>query len=280
MENPPVKRKKIGLALGGGAARGLAHIGVLELLEKEGIPIDYIAGTSAGSLVGSLYAQGKSSREIREMAIEMSAVEKALLWDPTIELSGIFAGKRITKLLSSVIGNVKFKELKIPFSCVAVDIISGEEVVLKEGSVVEAVRASISIPIVFTVAKKDGRYLVDGGLLNPVPVDVAREMGADFVIAVNVLPLIGKKNQVRKKKTGKKEHKPGIFHVALNTIEIANSHFVEESLRTADFIIEPDTTKISPADFWTAEETILQGEFAASDALPALKRKLRELGVL
>lgn len=280
MADLPVKRKKVGLALGGGAARGLAHIGVLELMEKEGIPIDYIAGTSAGALIGSLYAQGKSAREIKEVAIEMSAVEKALLWDPSIELSGIFAGKRITKLLESIIGKARFEDLQIPFSCVAVDIITGEEVILKEGSVVEAVRASISVPIVFTVVKKDGRYLVDGGLLNPVPVDVARKMGADFVIAVNVLPLIGKKNSIHRSKKGKKEDKPGIFHVALNTIEIANSHFVEETLKTADFVIEPDTTKINPADFWTAEETILQGEFAASDALPTLKRKLKEQGIL
>jgi NTE family protein len=183
-----LRRKKIGLALGGGAARGLAHIGVLEVLQKEGIPIDMVAGTSAGAIVGALYAQGKDSNEIKSLALEFGNRKLAHFVDPYLPKSGFIRGRKIQDLLVSYIGDIRFSDMKIPFACVATDVETGEEVVLDQGSVPEAVRASISIPGVFAVARWKGRYLVDGGVVNPVPVNILKGMGANFVIAVNVIP--------------------------------------------------------------------------------------------
>ena len=181
--------KKVGLALGGGAARGLAHIGVLDVLQKEGIPIDMIAGTSAGAVVGAIYAWNQDTARIKKEALEVNWRKVAPLIDPSLPKSGLIKGKKIKDLLASYIGgNIKFSDLKIPFACVATDIDTGEEVVIDQGSVPEALRASISIPGIFTVVKREGRYLVDGGLTNPVPVNVVKRMGADFIIAVNVIP--------------------------------------------------------------------------------------------
>ena len=182
------KKKKVGLALGGGYARGLAHIGVLEVLEREGIPIDIISGTSIGALVGALYARKKDATLIKKQASRLDWIGMTSLVDLTLPRSGFIGGKRVTNLLRRFMGDIQFQDLDIPLACVATDIISGEEVVLREGSVVEAVRASISIPIIFKVARTNGRYLVDGGLVNNVPVSVAKKMGADFIIAVDITP--------------------------------------------------------------------------------------------
>jgi len=185
-----LSRKKVGLALGGGAARGLAHIGVLEVLEKEGIPIDMIAGTSAGAAIGALYAEGKDTSRIKDLVLDIKWWRLAPLVDLALPKTGFIGGRKVKELLKLMIGDIEFGDLKIPLACVAADIMTGEEVVIKEGSVLEAVRASISIPVVFTVAKWRGRYLVDGGLVNPVPVSVLKRMGADFIIAVNVIPAL------------------------------------------------------------------------------------------
>ncbi|MFC1965114.1 patatin-like phospholipase family protein [Chloroflexota bacterium] len=183
-----MRRKKIGLALGGGAARGLAHIGVLDILQKEGIPIDMVAGTSAGAIVGALYAQGKDAGQIKSLALEFGSRKLASFVDPYLPKSGFIRGKKIHDLLVSYIGDVRFSDMKIPFVCVATDIETGEEVVINQGSVPEAVRASISIPGIFAVTRWEGRYLVDGGVVNPVPVNVLKQIGASFIIAVNVIP--------------------------------------------------------------------------------------------
>ena len=145
--------RKIGLALGGGAARGLAHIGVLEVLEKEGIPVDMIAGTSAGAAIGALYAQGKDVSQIKEVALNASWRRLVSLVDLTLPRSGFIEGTRIKNLLKSIIGDIKFSDLKIPLACVAADRRTCEEVVIDQGSVLEAVRASISLPGIFTVVK-------------------------------------------------------------------------------------------------------------------------------
>ena len=191
MSSAELGGKKIGLALGSGAARGLAHIGVLEVLTKEGIPIDMIVGTSAGAGVGALYARGLDIDWVKKetLALATNWTKIAPLIDPSLPKTGLIKGKKIKDLLAYYIGgNIKFSDLKIPFACIATDIDTGEEVVIERGSVPEALRASISVPTIFTVVKWEGRYLVDGGLVNPVPVSVVKRMGADFVIAVNVAP--------------------------------------------------------------------------------------------
>jgi NTE family protein len=181
-------KTKIGYALGGGAARGLSHIGVLKVLHDHGISPDIIAGTSIGALIGALYAGGLEPNEIEKLALGLDWKKLIYLADLTLPLNGLFQGKRVVSLLRSIIGDSTFSQLRCAFACITTDIISGEQVVLREGSLIEAVRASISIPGIFTPVALNGRYLVDGGLVNSVPVSVCREMGAQYVIGVKVTP--------------------------------------------------------------------------------------------
>jgi NTE family protein len=269
------RQRKIGLALSGGAARGLAHIGVLEVLQKEGIPIDMIAGTSAGAVMGAIYASSQDINKIIENALDAGWKRLAPLIDPSLPRTGFLKGKKIRDLIAGFIGgNIRFSDLKIPFACVATDIDTGEEVVINSGSVPEALRASISIPGIFTVVKREGRYLVDGGLTTPVPVNVVKQMGADLVIAVNVNPDVS----VRMGKTYRQRmeaHKePNIFQVMMQSIYITTYSLARTSLGEADIVIEPDLAYIGAGDFHKAEELITRGRQAAQEAIPEIKRKL------
>jgi len=261
--------KKVGLALGGGAARGLAHIGVLEILEKEGVPVDMIAGTSVGAAVGALYAQGKPASQIKELALNMGWRRMVSLVDLTLPRSGFIEGTGIKNLLKSIMGDIDFSDLKIPLSCVATDIRSGEEVVINDGPVLEGVRASISIPVIFTAVKWRDRYLVDGGLVNPVPVSTVRGMGADFVIAVNVIPPMGVRLQPAK---GSKP--PGIFQSMLHSFYIATYSMVMSNLSGADIVIEPNLPHIGYGDFHRISDSIAQGEIAAKALIEQIKQQL------
>src|SRR4030042_2474090 len=166
---PNNRKKKVGLALGGGAGRGLSHVGVIDVLQKEGIPIDMIAGTSAGAVMGAVFASGQETVQMIEHALDPHW-KKIPMIDPSFPKTGFIKGRKIKNLLSSFLGgNTKFTDLIIPFACVATDIDTGEEVVINSGSVSDALRASISVPGIFTVVKREGRYLVDGGLTHPGP---------------------------------------------------------------------------------------------------------------
>jgi NTE family protein len=263
--------RKVGLALGGGAARGLAHIGVLEVLGKEGIPIDMIAGTSAGAAIGALYAQGKDAGVIKDLALNLSWRRLASLVDLALPKTGFIQGKKIKDLLESVIGgDIEFSKLRMPYACVAADIMTGEEVVISHGSVLEAIRASISIPAIFTVVKWEGRYLVDGGLVNPIPVSVLKGMGADFVIAVNVMPDV--RSRVRLVEETKEPH---IISVIIQSFYIASYALGRSSLEDADIVIEPQMIGIGYGDFRRAKECISQGALAAQGLIPGIKRQLQ-----
>jgi len=268
-----LKRVKIGLALSSGAARGLAHIGVLSVLEREHIPVDMIAGTSSGALVGAIYAQGTSVSQMKNLAIDLGSKRFSLLADLALPKTGLIRGRRIEDALRSIIGDIEFGDLEIPFACVATDIMTGEEVVIKQGLVWEGVRASVSIPVIFTVVKRKGKYLVDGGLVEPVPVDVLEQMGADFIIAVNVTP-----NVVERVHKGDKEQlaekEPNILSVLMQTIHIAGYQAVRSSLKGANVIIEPEVTHIGWGDFHRAQECILRGELAAQASIGEIKRRL------
>lgn len=199
---------KIGLALGCGAARGLAHIGVLKFLENHKIPVDIVTGTSMGAFIGGAYAAGIEVSVMEEIALNTDWKLTAKMFSPTISLSGFVDGKRIKEFLETVIGNRNIEDLDKKFACVATDIHTGEEIVIDQGSLVEAIRASISIPAIFTPVYHRNRFLVDGGIVNPVPVDTARKMGAEMVIAVNVIPptpSILRKEKMRKEKIIKKK---------------------------------------------------------------------------
>jgi len=268
-ESAKLRKRKVGLALGTGAARGLAHIGVLEVLEKEGIPIDMIAGTSAGAAIGALYAQGKDASMIKDLALDLNWKRLAFLVDLALPRTGFIGGRKIKDLLRSIIGDIEFSDLRIPFACVAADIMTGEEVVISHGSVLDGIRASISIPVIFTVVKWKGRYLVDGGLVNPVPVSVLRQMGADLIIAVNVIPAVrDRAQQVEKIK------EPHIISVIMQSLYIASYSTVRSSLEGADIVIEPQMADITYGDFSRAEECILQGALATQGSIPEIKRQL------
>jgi len=267
--------KKVGLALGGGAARGLAHIGVLNILEKERVPIDLVAGTSIGAAVGSIYARSKNAALLKDKFIELSGSRLTRFLDPALPRTGLIKGRKISNELASFLGgNIKFSDLLIPFACTATDIDTGEAVVFDRGSVVEAVRASISLPGIFTVARWRNRRLVDGGLANPVPVNLLREMGADFVIAVNVIPGIMDRFHPPIKKGAKSAREPNILHVLLQSVHIGAYSLVRSSLENADVVIEPDVVHIGAAEFHHAPECIRLGELAAQEAMPEIKSQL------
>jgi NTE family protein len=202
---------KIGLALSGGAARGMAHIGVLKALEGASIPIDMISGTSAGALAGACYARERKAAILEELMLGLDWRKLAGLIDLNlISLwKGFVQGKKAKSFLSSIIGDVRFEDLGIPLSVVAADVQSMEEIVLSEGSVVEAVRASISMPMIFTPVKWKRRFLIDGGVVNPMPVDVIRNMGAEIVIAVNTAGIAQQKR--RRQATKEVRNKPASY---------------------------------------------------------------------
>ncbi|OGO21435.1 MAG: hypothetical protein A2144_03225 [Chloroflexi bacterium RBG_16_50_9] len=265
----PEATRKVGLVLSGGAARGLAHIGVVDTLQKEGIPIDRIAGTSAGAVVGAIYAWNQDTARIKKEVLKVNWAKLAPLIDPSLPRSGLIKGKKIQKLLESFIGGkIKFSDLKIPFVCIATDIDTGEEVVMDSGSVAEALRASISIPGIFTVTRREERYLVDGGLTSPVPVNAVKRMGADFIIAVNVTPDVTRRI-IRKSK------EPNIFQILMQSLYIATYSIARAALQAADIVIEPDLEHIGAGDFQKARELIRQGEQAAQKVIPEIKHKLK-----
>lgn len=281
--------RKVGYALGGGGARGLSHIGVLKVLEERGVYPEAIAGTSIGALVGVLYAGGLRAAEIEEVALGVNLRRMALLVDPTVSPSGFVRGRRIASLLKSVLGDLSFRDLKVRFAAVATDIVRGEEVILTSGSVVDAVRASISVPGILTPVGVEGRYLVDGGLVNEVPVGVCRDLGAEYVVGVNVIPdpsgMLGmpwsqrRWMSRRKAQGGKKEKpeksgpgRPNVVQVLSQSLLIPGYRIAMQDLAAADLAISPAVGGIGFFDFDRAAEAIAAGEAAAREALEAWRR--------
>jgi NTE family protein len=268
------KRKKVGLVLGGGYASGLAHIGVLEVLEKEHIPIDLIAGTSMGALIGALYLKEHDIELMRKQAIHLDWLGLTSLIDLIIPRNGFIGGKSIIRLLKRSIGDITFKDLDMPFACVATDIITGNEVIINEGSVLEAIRASISIPVVFRAVKKKNRYLVDGGLVNEILVSVAKKMGADIIIAVDLTP---RRHERSDYMTKLKE--PSIFQTIVQTMYIITYLSNRSSSEGADVVIHPHLTHIGPGEFHRASECILEGEYSTVDSISDIKKHLELAGI-
>jgi len=191
------KRKKIGLALGSGAARGLAHIGVFEAINQAKVPIDMISGSSIGALIGAYYAKNLNVDGIKDITLSLDFANLIKLLDPNFLLffKGVISGKKVEKLLEIILGDIDFKDLKIPLLVTATDITTGEGLIIDQGSVVKAVRASISIPAFFTPVKLNNKFLIDGGIANPIPVNVLRKKGMDYIIASNVVKQYTMKNR-------------------------------------------------------------------------------------
>ena len=183
---------KLGLALGSGAARGMAHIGVLKVLDEEDIRVEAIAGTSFGAFIGALYAAGVPVQRMEEVACNVDWRQLARLLDPTFPTSGLIDGKNVGRFMAELLPARTFEELAIPLAVVTTDVETGEMLIIRKGELLPALQASIAFPGIFTPVRFGDRFLVDGGLRNPVPVDVAREMGAEAVIGVCAIPEIRK----------------------------------------------------------------------------------------
>jgi NTE family protein len=274
---------KIGLALGGGGARGLAHIGVLKVLQREQIPINVITGTSMGGIVGAMHAVGMTPEQMEAEATKRGEIGQIFkLVDLKLVGSGLLGGKRIKKMLVEMLGaETTFADLRLPLAVIATDYNSGREVVLKEGNVADAVRATMSVPGVFEPVELGGYQLLDGGVLDNVPVGVARSLGAEKVIAVDVLPNFrlnqpGQDPVVPPLKTRKvpKAYRQ-LWHVELVMIAALTDLRLKES--APEVIIRPDL----PVDmdlllsFDRPQEAIECGVQAAAAALPQIRALLK-----
>lgn len=259
----PWQRKKrpqrIGLALSGGAVRGSAHLGVLEVLEREGIRPDCVAGVSAGSIVGAVYCAGVPLADIKRLALRLRWPDVSHIVRPGL---GFFDGQPLEDYVDRLIDGRRFEELPIPFAAVAVDVMRGELVVLNEGPVAPAVRASCALPIVFTPVPRGSQLLIDGGVLNNVPVSVVRAMGADYVIAVDLVPPVERPVQPQT-----------VFDLGILVFStLLRSAYGE--VHTADCLIMPDIGHFSWADFSQTLDLIAKGREAAEAKIEQIKHDL------
>ena len=274
------KKFNLGLALGGGSARGLTHIGVLKALEENDIKPDFISGTSAGAIIGALYCSGISVQMMEQLSCAMTRADWVKLLDFSFSRSGMLKGEKLLKFLKKHTGGERdFKDMKPPFTAVATDINTGESVYINQGSLWSAVRASFSIPIIFKVLNLQGRYLVDGGLSEMVPVASCAQMGADFVLAVNCLSFNDNRlfsPQLMTQDKTKTKGKPGLVRIAVHTFEIAVMRIIQDNLLDADFVIEPDTKEIGPTDFKKSKQCIDLGYQTTMAQMEKLKKALAE----
>lgn len=260
---PPVKPPaKVALVLGAGASRGFAHIGVLKILEANRVPIHLIVGTSAGSLVGSMYAYGFNAFQLQSLSFP---VEKADIIDLTVPDNGFVKGEKLEAFVNHMLKDTPIEKLRIPFYAVAADIQTGEEIVFASGNTGTAVRASCSIPGVFQPVRIGSRIYVDGGIVSPVAVDYARRMGADVVIAVDIS--VGVESPPPKT----------LIETIMQSVVIMHSKIAQNQLARADIVIRPRVSHIGSADFSKRHEAILEGEKAALEAMPQVKAALEKL---
>ncbi|WKB53833.1 patatin-like phospholipase family protein [Eleftheria terrae] len=256
---PPPKPPRIGIALGGGAARGFAHIGVLQVLEENGIKPDLVAGTSAGSLVAALYAAGKTPTQLATLADSMDELS---ITDWSYPFRGLLRGDALAKYVNQQTGNKLIEQMRLPLGIVATDLGNGQAILFQRGDAGLAVRASSAVPAVFQPVRIGNREYVDGGLVSPVPVRFARQMGADFVIAVDISsPPDG--NAVS-----------DAVRMLLQTFAIMGRSINQFELKNADVVLTPKLTGVSGADFTARGRSIQAGREAAQAALAELKAKL------
>ncbi|PWA13391.1 esterase [Pueribacillus theae] len=250
---------KIGLALGAGGARGFAHIGAIQVLEKNNIPIDFIAGCSIGSLVGALYSMGHDGETLERFA---SLFRHKFYFDFMFPKMGFIAGSKVKELIHLLTQGKKIEDLAIPLSIVAVDLHTGEKVIFRDGNIADAVRASISIPGVFVPENINGRYFVDGSVVDRVPVSVVKEMGADVIIAVDVFNL----------KT--KPQITTIVDVILQSLDIMQNEMVRYHEIKTDIIIRPDLGNYSLHSFEHANELIQLGKRETEKQLTNIEKAI------
>lgn len=294
---------QVGLVLGSGAALGLAHIGILRVLEREGIPIDVVSGSSIGALLGTFWASGLCPDRLEEIAHRFSTQGSLFrLIDLTIPKSGLFTGRRVTKLLDRHLQDKTFRDLQLPVKVVACDYVRREIIVFDEGPLTRAVRASVSIPGIFEPVKVDGRWLIDGGVLDPVPVDVLTQMGVHKVIAVNALPSpqdIHRKQAesaqawhrlweearakgrlarllFRLRVAWRRWRNPNIFDVIMHTMQAMEYELAEAACAQADVVLHPTIPRINWWEFYNVDALIRRGQQEAEAHLDEIKKLVFE----
>ena len=264
----PPKPAKIAVVLGAGASRGFAHIGVLKILDLNKIPIHMIVGTSVGSFVGSLYAYGYSPYDLQAIALSL---EKDDVADYTVPDNGFIKGEKLENFINNKVKYTPIDKFRIPFYAVATNVQTGEEMAFGRGNTGKAVRASCSIPGIFQPPVIGDRMYVDGGVVSPLAVDVARRYGADVVIAVDISSNMGSNAPT------------GTLETILQAVDIMYSKMADVQVKYADVVIRPKVGKIGASDFSRRHEAIMEGEKAAAAALPAINQiiaKLRQQGRL
>ena len=261
---PPLGEKRIphiGLALGGGAARGFAHVGVIQALEEAGIRPELVAGTSAGSLVAALYASGKNSAQLKKIADSMEEAE-ITDWMIPILNRGALRGEALARYVNTQVGGQTIESMKMPLGIVATDLQSGEPMLFRRGSTGTAVRASSAVPGVFQPVKVGSREYVDGGLVSPVPVKQAREMGANFVIAVDI-------------STDPESNPAGdTFQILMQTFTIMGKSINSFGLKDANLVVRPPLLGVKSADFTARRRSIEAGYSAMHKLIPRLRELL------
>ena len=254
-------KPKVGLALGSGCSRGMAHIGVIEVLENHGIEIDMVAGASIGAVVGAMYCAGEDLKLFTRLA-ERMPVKSILDW--AFSKNGLIQGNKLKQLLNLLLKTRNFSDLKIPLTVVSTDLIKCQRVILKEGNIAEALRASVSIPGVFAPHKYKNMLLVDGGVVERVPVKVLKEMGADIIIASDV-GFNGGEFSVN-----------SFFDVIIRSLGIMEKELNGSAILQADFVIKPEVEDINPATFENSGECVERGRIAAEKAADEILRVIAE----
>lgn len=254
---PPPKPARIAVVLGAGASKGFAHVGVLKVLESQRIPIHLIVGTSVGSFVGSLYASGIDAFQLQTIAME---IKKEDVVDWIMPDNGFIRGEKLEHYVNKTVRQIPLEQMKIPFRAVATNLKTGEEIVFASGNTGKAVRASCSIPGVFQPLRIGDKTYVDGGVVSPVAVDAAYKAGADIVIAVDI-------------SAGVESGVPqGILDTILQAIDIMYAKIATVQLKNADVVIRPQVSGVGSSDFEKRHEAILEGEKAATQALPQIQQ--------
>ena len=256
---PPPKPPRIGLALGGGAARGFAHIGVIQVFEESGIKVDLVAGTSAGSLVAALYASGRNGRDMAQLA---EAMDEGAITDWAFPTRGLIRGEALARFVREKTGNKLIEQMAIPLGIVATDLSDGAPILFRSGDTGTAVRASSAVPTIFQSVKIGSREYVDGGLVAPVPVRFARQMGAELIIAVDI--------------SSPPDEKPGsdAIRMLLQTLSIMGRSINNFELRDADVVLRPKLEGIGSADFTARRRAIQAGREVALSMLPQIRQRI------
>ena len=255
------KPVRIGLALGGGAARGFAHIGVIKVLEAQGLTPEIIVGTSAGAVVGALYAVGNTGFELQKLAFKL---DESKISDWSMPDRGVLKGESLQQFVNDAVGQRPIESLKKRFAVVATDLNSGESILFRTGNTGMAVRASATVPGIFRPVSISGHEYVDGGLSSLVPVRSTRQMGADVVIAVDISAHPG--NQPVR----------GTLDILLQTFTIMGRNLARFELKEADVVIRPLVDGVGSTDFLARHDAILEGEKAAQAALPQIREAIRK----